>query len=204
MALTALITGGSRGIGRDICYRLARRGMLVAVHYGTNSTAADEVVAAIHAEGGQAFAAIGADLSSFANVPPLLAQLDRELATRNGSKRLDVLVNNAGISPHATLEEITPESFDDVITVNLKAPLFLIQHAASRMENGGRIVNVSSITAIRARPTHVVYGASKAALNTMTRTLAAALGPRGIIVNAVAPGAVDTEINAEYVRRDPG
>jgi 3-oxoacyl-[acyl-carrier protein] reductase len=188
---TALVTGASRGIGRAIAERLAADGALVAVHYGSNETAARETVAAIEKAGGQAFA-VRADLSETAELDVLFAGLQDGLAGRP----LDVLVNNAAVTSYtATIEGATLDDFDRLFAVNVRAPLFLIQRALPLMPDGGRIVNVSSGVTWFARP-EVVYAMTKGALNVLTRSLAQTQGPRGITVNTVSPGITETEMNA--------
>jgi 3-oxoacyl-[acyl-carrier protein] reductase len=188
---TALVTGASRGIGRAIAERLAADGALVAVHYGSNETAARETVDVIEKAGGQAFA-VHADLSETAELDALFAGLQDALAGRP----LDVLVNNAAVTSYtATIEGATPEDFDRLFAVNVRAPLFLIQRALPLIPDGGRIVNVSSGVTWFARP-EVVYAMTKGALNVLTRSLAQTQGPQGITVNTVSPGITETEMNA--------
>jgi 3-oxoacyl-[acyl-carrier protein] reductase len=187
---TALVTGASRGIGRAIAERLAADGVLVAVHYGSNETAAKETVGAIEKAGGQAFA-VRADLADTAELDALFAGLQDGLAGRP----LDVLVNNAAVIDYtATIEGATPEAFDRLFAVNVRAPLFVIQRALPLMPDGGRIVNVSSGVTWFAIP-EVVYGMSKGALNVLTRSLAQTQGRRGITVNTVSPGITETDMN---------
>jgi 3-oxoacyl-[acyl-carrier protein] reductase len=190
----ALVTGASRGIGRAIAERLARDGALVAVHYATNADAADEVAGAI---GGFA---IGQPFGAAGDVDALFAKLDEELLLRTGSTRLDIVVNNAGIALDGGLAETTPELFDRQMAVNARAPLFIAQAAAARMTAGGRIVTLSSGVTQQAYPDLLAYAMSKAAVDTMARTLAKELAPRGITVNVVAPGVVDTDMNAHWLR----
>jgi 3-oxoacyl-[acyl-carrier protein] reductase len=187
---TALVTGASRGIGRAIAERLAADGALVAVHYGSNESAANETVAGIENAGGQAFA-VRADLADIAELDALFAGLRDGLAGRP----LDVLVNNAAVTDYsATIEGATPEAFDRLFAVNVRAPLFVIQRALPLMPDGGRIVNISSGVTWFARP-EVVYGMTKGALNVLTRSLAQTQGRRGITVNTVSPGITETDMN---------
>jgi NAD(P)-dependent dehydrogenase (short-subunit alcohol dehydrogenase family) len=194
----ALVTGASRGIGRAIAERLARDGALVAVHYATNAHAADEVVRAI---GGNAFA-IGQPFGEPGDIDALFATLDQELLLRTGSTRLDVVVNNAGIALQGGLAETTAEVYDTQMAINARAPLFIAQAAAERMRSGGRIITLSSGVTQQAYPDLLAYAMSKAAVDIMARTLAKELAPRGITVNVVAPGVVDTDMNAHWLRGD--
>ncbi|MGK2287109.1 SDR family NAD(P)-dependent oxidoreductase [Pedomonas sp. V897] len=188
---TALVTGGSRGIGRAIALKLAEAGALVCVHYGRRRDAARDVVEEIEAAGGRAFA-LGADLRNIDEIEELFFRLDEELALRN-AVGLDVLVNNAGIGLVGNIEATDPESFDEVFAVNVRAPFFVMQNALPRFRDGGRIINLSSMVSHNAYPGFIAYAASKAAIDSITRSLAAELGRRGITVNAVAPGATLTD-----------
>jgi 3-oxoacyl-[acyl-carrier protein] reductase len=199
----AVVTGASRGIGRGIALRLAAEGALVAVHYGVRREAADETVSMIEAAGGAAFA-IGANLNSLDGVGRFLEELDEELNLRLGSNQFDILVNNAGIGTSSPFEETTEEEFDQLIAVNVKAPFFLVQQSLGRMRNGGRIINISSGVTRIAFPHIMAYNLTKGALNTFTLHLAQLLGPRGITVNAVMPGIVDTDINASWLHTQEG
>ncbi|PQP89313.1 MULTISPECIES: glucose 1-dehydrogenase [Paenibacillus] len=195
---TALVTGGSRGIGRGIALRLASEGALIAVHYGSRRDAADEVVRMIEEQGGQAFA-IGADLQDIQGVHRLLESLDAELTRRTGSRQYDILVNNAGIGTSKTMEETTEADFDEVFAVNVKAPFFLVQQSMDRLRDGGRIINISSGVTRIAFPHIMSYNMTKGAVNTFTLHLAKLLGPRSITVNAVLPGIIDTDVNASWL-----
>jgi len=187
---TALVTGGSRGIGAAVAERLAADGAHVAVHYGRDDRAASATVERIGQRGGRAFA-VKAELGATGDVDALFAGLERGFA----GKPLDIVVNNAAIMAYeATLEGANLESFDRLFAVNVRAPLFIAQRALQRMPDGGRIINISSGVTWFAIP-EIVYSMTKGALNVMTRSLALTQGARGITVNTVSPGITATDMN---------
>ncbi|MFF0726672.1 SDR family oxidoreductase [Streptomyces sp. NPDC004134] len=191
---TALVTGGSRGIGRAIAERLGRDGARVAVHYGSNEAAAKETVAAIEAAGGEAFA-IRAELGVPGDAAALWAEFDRH------ADGLDILVNNAGVALQALIEDTDEADFDRLFAVNTKAPFFVTKLGLSRLRDGGRIVNVSTVATHAAlMPTLLAYTMTKSAIDAFTKFLSKSVGERGITVNAVAPGALDTDMNAAWLR----
>ncbi|MFI6316824.1 SDR family NAD(P)-dependent oxidoreductase [Nonomuraea sp. NPDC050556] len=190
---TALVTGGSRGIGRAVAVRLAAEGALVAVHYGGNDAAAKETVASIERAGGQAFT-VQARFGEEGAVERLFAGLTAGLA----GKGLDVLVNNAGISSVNPIAHVTPEELARLLEINVAAPFFVIQRALPLLNDGGRIINMGSTASRIAVSTQIAYTISKAALESMAPSLANELGPRGITVNTIAPGAVRTDMTAGY------
>lgn len=196
----ALVTGASRGIGRATALRLAAEGALVAVHYNASREAAEAVLAEIAAAGGKAFA-VAADLGHPAGADRLFAALDAGLRQRTGAAAFDILVNNAGKSLRAPIEEVTEEQLDQLLQVDLKSPFFIIKHASPRLRDGGRIINISSMSTRAAYPQLAAYAAAKAGLEALSLSLAAHFGPRGITVNAVLPGATVTDMNAGA--RDP-
>jgi 3-oxoacyl-[acyl-carrier protein] reductase len=187
---TALVTGASRGIGRAIAERLAADGALMAVHYGHNEAAAKEVVARIEQAGGRAFP-IRAELGAADDMQRLFAGLEHGLA----GQPLDVLVNNAGILDATPLQRLTQDAFDRGFAINVRAPLFIIQRALPLLRDGGRIVNISSAVTRIAGP-FLHYAMAKGAIEVLSRTLAQTLGARGITVNTVTPGVVDTDMGA--------
>lgn len=194
---TALVTGGSRGIGRAIAERLARDGARVGVHYNANEDAAKQTLDAIQTAGGSGFP-VRAELGSPSDAEGLWRRFD---AHADG---LDILVNNAGIAAVGDISSTTPDTFDRLVAVNAKAPFFITQLGLSRLRDGGRIVNVStSYTLGKPDPQLIAYAMTKAALDVFTATLAKELGPRGITVNAVNPGAIDTDLNASWLRASP-
>lgn len=187
----ALVTGGSRGIGRAACLGLAQAGAAVAVHYGSDASAASDVVAEIEASGGRA-AAFGADLACAELIVPLLA----DVAEFAGEAGLGVLVNNAGIYPPGSIESLTAEEWDRVFALNARAP-FLVTQAAlpllRRAGPGARVINIGSVMFHRGAPGSLHYVASKGAVMGLTHALARELGPDGITVNCLVPSMVATD-----------
>ncbi|USB32302.1 SDR family oxidoreductase [Paenibacillus sp. YPG26] len=200
---TALVTGASRGIGRSIALRLAQEGALVAVHYARNKSAAENVVEEIINFGGMAFA-IGQKLHSKSSVETLFKLLDVELTEQTGGPGFDILVNNAGVGLVIPIEELSEESFEEILGINVKVPLFLTQQALPRLRDGGRIINLSSVVTRVAYPEVLGYSMTKGAINTFTLALAKHLGPRNITVNAIKPGITNTDMNAGTLQDPDG
>ena len=194
---TALVTGASRGIGRATALALAKQGAQVIVHYGSAAAEAEAVVAEITKAGGKA-TAVGADLQA-ADGPHKLAERVRKIV----GARLDILVANAGVSNAAKIEDITTEDFDRLFAVNVRAPFFLVQQLLPVLGTGSSVVLLSSLSAHAAVGTLYAYAATKGAIDTLVKHFAAALGPQGIRVNAVAPGVVDTDMS-NFARTDAG
>ncbi len=183
----AVVTGASRGIGKAIAQRLSRDGAAVVINYTTNADKAHELVTKLTAQGGQALA-IQADLGKIADIRRLFEQVKRHFG------RLDILVNNAGVSGGQALDTITEARFTEIFDVNVRGVVFASQEAARCFgPAGGRIINLSSVLA-RHAPGNLVYGATKAAIDSITKSMAIELGPRGIRVNAVAPGLTVTDM----------
>ncbi|ROP39595.1 SDR family NAD(P)-dependent oxidoreductase [Saccharothrix texasensis] len=186
---SALVTGGSRGIGAAIAKRLARDGANVAITYARSADRAGEVVDEMTAMGVRALA-VRAEAT---DVDALRAAVDRAVAAFGG---LDVLVNNAGVAVHGPIEDITADEVDRVLAIHARAAFVLVQAAVPHMTAGGRIVGIGSSLVERVPyPGWALYAMSKAALTGLTRGLARDLGPRGITVNLVHPGSTDTEMN---------
>lgn len=186
---TALVTGASRGIGRAAALALAAAGARVIVHYGRGADEAQAVVAQIRANGGRADA-VDADLAAPDGAHKLAAKV-RALV----GDRLDVIVANAGISKAAPIEDFTVQDFDNLFAVNVRAPYFLVQQLLPVLGPGSSVVLVSSLGAHAVVGALSAYSATKGAVNTLVKQFASALGPRGIRVNAVAPGVIDTDLS---------
>jgi 3-oxoacyl-[acyl-carrier protein] reductase len=184
---TAIVTGGSRGIGRAVAESQAADGRRVVINYANNKNAADEVVEGIRARGGEAIALQG-DVGRLADLQALFR------TTIDQFERLDVLVNAAGIMQNKPVDQMTEELFDRHFATNVKGTYFATQLAALHMQHGGRIVNFSSSVVGRMAPNYSVYAATKGAVEQLTRHLATELAPRQITINAVAPGPVATEM----------
>ncbi|MDE6873875.1 MAG: 3-oxoacyl-[acyl-carrier-protein] reductase [Lachnospiraceae bacterium] len=185
----ALVTGASRGIGREIARSLARYGAAVVVNYNGSKERADEVVTEITGNGGRAVA-VQANVASAGEI----AKLFEEAVSAFG--KIDILVNNAGITKDNLILKMSEEEFDAVLDTNLKGAFLCMKHAAKLMlkQRGGRIVNISSISGIIGNAGQANYCAAKAGLVGLTKSLARELGSRGITVNAVAPGFIETDM----------
>ncbi|MGF6734563.1 3-oxoacyl-[acyl-carrier protein] reductase [Paraburkholderia youngii] len=194
---TALVTGASRGIGRATALALAAAGARVLVHFGSDEKAANSVVEAIRASGGSADK-VAADLSA-ANGPHELARQVRGLI----GERLNILVANAGISKASSIAETTVEDFDRLFAVNVRAPYFLVQQLLPVLGEGSSVVLLSSLAARASVGNLSAYAASKGAIDTLVKHFAAALGERGIRVNAIAPGVVETDMS-NFAKTDAG
>lgn len=193
---TALVTGASRGIGRATARALAAAGARVIVHYGNARSEADSLVAEIRAAGGKADA-VGADLAAADGPHKLVSQL------RNLTKRLDIVVASAGVATAAAIEDQTVEEFDRMFAVNVRAPFFLVQQLLPLLGEGASVVLLSSLAARASVGLLPAYAATKGAVSTLVKHFAALLGPRGIRVNAVAPGVIDTDMS-KFARSEEG
>jgi NAD(P)-dependent dehydrogenase (short-subunit alcohol dehydrogenase family) len=196
---TALVTGASRGIGRAIAKRLAGDGAHVFVHYNRSSGDADELVAQIEAAGGSA-ETVAANLENVDSVDRLIA----DIKSRLGNRQLDILVNNAGILEMPVLGEADGSALDRLLAVNVRAPYQLTSGLVGSLADGARVLFTSSIVAKTVIPGAAAYALTKGAIDTLTRYLAAELGERGIRVNAIAPGAIETDMAAAFLGSDDG
>jgi NAD(P)-dependent dehydrogenase (short-subunit alcohol dehydrogenase family) len=198
---TALVTGSSRGIGRGIALSLGAQGATVAVNYARDAEAAEATVRAIEAAGGQAFA-VQADLEAPGAPRALAETVAAELARRNGDPGLDILVNNIGRAAAGTVTATTPEVFDEMVGVNLRAPFLLSGAVAPSLRQDGRVVIITSTAARLSSPDFAAYCVAKGALDTLVKVLSKELAPRRITVNAVSPGYTRTDQVAAVVN-DP-
>jgi 3-oxoacyl-[acyl-carrier protein] reductase len=194
---TALVTGASRGIGRASALALATAGAQVLVHYARRAKEADDVVAEITKAGGRADA-IAADLAAADGA----SKLARQVRSIVGD-RLDIVVANAGVLKVATIEETTVEDFDKLFAINVRTPFFLVQQLLPILSKGSSIVFLSSLAARAVVGTEPAYAATKGAIDTLVKHFALTLGGRGIRVNAVAPGVVETDM-LNFTKTDVG
>jgi NAD(P)-dependent dehydrogenase (short-subunit alcohol dehydrogenase family) len=199
----ALVTGASRGLGRSAALHLARKGADVVMTYRAQKDEADHVVRELQEGGGRAVA-LPLDAADTAGFAGFAAELRRTLDRVWGRTRFDYLVNNAGSLVHKSFEETTEDDFDAMLGVHLKGVFFLTQALLPLLANDGRILNVSSGLVRFATPGYAAYAATKGGVEVLTRYLARELGPRGIAVNVIAPGAIETDIGGGAVRDDPG
>lgn len=196
---TALVTGGSRGLGRNMALALAEKGNDVIITYNSNKAEADKTVAEIEALGrsGAAFQLNTGDVASF---DTFFKTLRAHLEATTGKPEFDFLINNAGTALYAPFAETTEEQFDTITNIHYKGVFFFIQKALSLLSDGGRIVNISSGLARFSYPGSSAYGSMKGAIEVLTRYLAKELGSRGIAANVVAPGAIETDFGGGRVR----
>ncbi|MGH8073322.1 MAG: SDR family NAD(P)-dependent oxidoreductase [Lysobacter sp.] len=197
----ALITGGSRGLGRDMALQLAAQGTDVILTYRSRRDEATAVVTAIEAAGRRAVA-LPLDVGDSASFDAFVTQVSDALRTEWQREQFDYLVNNAGVGVYAPFAETNEAQFDLLMSVHLKGPLFLTQKLLTLIAHGGRILNISSGLARFAMPGFAVYAAMKGAIEVLTRYQAKELGARGITVNVLAPGAIETDFGGGRVRDD--
>jgi NAD(P)-dependent dehydrogenase (short-subunit alcohol dehydrogenase family) len=197
----AIITGGSRGLGRNAAINLAKRGVDLIFTWRVNEQEAESLIREFGAMGRKA-AGFRLDTGEVHSFDGFVEEVRRTLQGW-GHERFDYLVNNAGNSLHVSFTETTEEQFDSIFSVHVKGVYFLTQKLLPLMNDGGRIVNVSSGLARFALPGSSAYGAAKGAVEVLTRYLAKELGPRGITANVVAPGAIQTDFSGGIVRDNP-
>jgi NAD(P)-dependent dehydrogenase (short-subunit alcohol dehydrogenase family) len=197
----ALVTGGSRGLGKDMALKLAEKGIDVVLTYHTNQAKANEVVAQIVALGQRAFA-FQLDTSDIKTFDGFLQKVTARLQEKTGRPNFDFLINNAGTGLYATVDKTTEAQFDEMLNIHFKGVYFLTQKALPFINDGGRIINISSGLARFSLPGFSAYASMKGAVEVFTRYLAKELGPRGIAANIVAPGAIATDFGGGANRDD--
>lgn len=195
----AIITGGSRGLGANAALKLAAKGVDLILTYKRDAEAADAVVSRANELGVKA-CALPLDAGQISSFAAFATQVKEALDVQWGRNHFDFLVNNAGMGIHAGFAETTEEQFDELMNVHLKGVYFLTQSLLPLLSDGGRILNVSSGLARFALPGYSAYAAMKGAIEVLTRYLAKELGPRGISVNVLAPGAIETDFGGGVVR----
>lgn len=198
----ALITGSSRGLGRNTALALAKKGGDVIVTYRSNEAEAKNVVSAVADMGGKAVA-LQLDTSNTKTFDDFVVQIKQSLQDNWQTEQFDFLVNNAGIGVYAPFAETTEEEFDRLMNIHVKGVFFLTQKLLPLIKDGGRIINISSGLARFALPGYAAYGTMKGAIEVLTRYLAKELGQRQIVVNVVAPGAIETDFAGGAVRDNP-
>jgi NAD(P)-dependent dehydrogenase (short-subunit alcohol dehydrogenase family) len=198
---TAIITGASRGLGRNTAMNLARRGVDVLFTYNSNLREAQRLIREVEAAGKKA-AAFQLDAGNISLFDGFAGQV-RDMLRVWGRDQFDYLVNNAGTSLHKPFQQTSEAEFDQIVNVHFKGVYFLTQKLLPLMKDGGRIVNISSGLARFSLPGSSAYGAAKGAIEVLTRYLAKELGPRGITANVVAPGAIATDFSGGMVRDNP-
>ena len=197
----ALVTGGSRGLGKDMALKLAGKGIDVILTYNSKAQEAQDVVAQLE-QSGQKAAALQLNTGDLASFDGFVAQLQQVLTDHFGTDKLDFLVNNAGIGRYAPIGQITEELFDNLLNVHFKGVVFLTQHILPLMNDGGGIVNISTGTARISFAGSATYSAMKGAIEVFTRYIAKEMGSRGIRANVVAPGAVTTDFGGGHLREN--
>jgi len=195
----ALITGGSRGLGKDMALNLAKKGIDVLLTYNSQQHEAQAVVTEIE-QLGQRAAALQLNTSDVSSFDAFFEQVKPTLTQTFQAEQFNFLINNAGTALHAPFAETTEAQFDQVMNIHLKGVFFLTQKALPLISDGGRVINISSGLARFSMPGSSAYGSMKGAVETLTRYLAKELGPRGITANVVAPGAIATDFGGGVVR----
>lgn len=198
----ALVTGGSRGLGKDMSISIARKGIDVILTYRNKKEEAEEVVKSIEAIGQKAIA-IPLDLSDFSSLDRFISQLKPVLDSQWKKQHIDFLVNNAGMGATVPFEQVTEELFNDFLNVHFKGVYFLTQKLVPMMNAGGRVINISTGTTRFSNPGYSVYASMKGAIEVFTKYLAKELGAKGIGANVVAPGPVETDFNHAAIRSNP-
>ena len=198
----ALVTGGSRGLGKNMATSLAAKGHDVIITYNANRKLADEVIAEIENDGKKA-AALQLDVSDFKSLPGFLQTVSEVLKSKWQKDKFDFLINNAGIGATIPFEKVTENDFDKFVNVHFKSVYFLTQQALPVINDNGRIINISTGTTRFCVPGYSVYASMKGAIEIFTKYLAKDVGARGITANVVAPGPIETDFNNAAIRNNP-
>lgn len=202
MKKIALVTGGSRGLGKDMALSLAKKNIDVVVTYATNKDGANATVEAVKALGGKA-AALQLDLKDFKSLDGFIVSLTKTLKETFNADKYDYLINNAGMGATVPFAEMTEEIFTDFLNVHFKSVYFLTQKSLTLINDDGAIINISSGTTRFAIPGYSIYASMKGAVEIFTKYLAKELGARGIRSNVIAPGPVETDFNNASIRNNP-
>ena len=195
----ALVTGGSRGLGKNMAIAIAKKGLDVIITYNSKKDEADAVVAEIQSMGQRA-AALQLNVSDAANFDPFFAEIAKTLSSVFSTTKFDYLVNNAGVGVHASFAETTIAQFDELVNIHFKAPFFITQKALPLLNDGSGIVNISTGLARFSTPGFAAYASMKGGMEVLTKYQAKELGARGIRSNIVAPGAIETDFGGGVVR----
>ncbi len=202
MTKIAIVTGGSRGLGKDMALAIAAKGLDVVLTYTSQPDAANEVVKEIEGMGRKA-AALPFNLLKISDIDPFVASLTDTLEANFEGRNPDFLVNNAGMGGNIPMAQATEEQFDDFLNVHFKGVYFLTQKVLALMNDGGGIINISTGTTRFSNPGYSLYASMKGAVEVLTRYIAKEYGNRGIRANVVAPGPVETDFNNAAIRSNP-
>ena len=202
MSKIALVTGGSRGLGKDMAISLAKKGVDVILTWRSKEEEAIETVKTI--EGlGQKAASLQLDMGDFSSLDSFVQQVLNSLQSKWNTATLDILINNAGMGATVPFEKVTEELFNDFLNVHFKSVYFLTQKLVPHINQGGRIINISTGTTRFSNPGYSVYASMKGAVEVFTKYLAKELGAKGISANVVAPGPIETDFNNAGIRNNP-
>ncbi len=202
MSKIALITGGSRGLGKDMALRLAQTKCDIIITYQSKLEEANKVVSQIR-ETGRKAATLKLDVGEIKSFDDFVSELQTTLLQEFETNKVDFLINNAGIGATIPIAQVTEEDFDKLVNIHFKGVYFLTQKLLPHLNDGGRIINISSGTTRFANPGYSVYASAKSAIETFTRYLAKEVGARGITANVLAPGAIETDFNNATIRSNP-
>jgi NAD(P)-dependent dehydrogenase (short-subunit alcohol dehydrogenase family) len=197
-----LVTGGSRGLGKDMAISIAKKGMDVIITYRGNKEGADDTINQVKGSGGKAVA-LPLDMSQFSSLDSFVSEVESSLQNEWNGSKLFGIVNNAGIGATVPFVQVTEQVFDEFLNIHFKGVYFLTQKLLPLLEDGGSIVNISTGTTRWSNPGYSVYASMKGAIEVFTKYLAKELGGRGIRANVIAPGPVETDFNSALIRNNP-